>query len=286
MRYLSTYKLFESQDKDLTNNIEDVLIDLKDDGCEIDVKYYPGRGNTTLLRGEEDFRYSYSVLISNHQNVEYSDKYQSDNIEPKIDQLYSYMSGEGYPHMRRWKNGYHTYLFFAKDRYDDSSIRNPFRPIKEAKKLDPETNFKGIIDDVLTDARDNGFRYHITSDKTTHIIYITYRSKTEFELDMWHHPTDQKISIFKWGDIKDDIVMLVNYLSDIYPKISFNEFLASLKFRKGPSTKRGYHSVRAILKSTERGIKSYDLKDFMTKLEDDDILESITIKCLVRFRGK
>lgn len=277
MKYLNTYKLFEGVDKDLSNDIEDILIDLKDDGCVVDVKYYPAYGNTAFLRGEEDFRYSYSVLISNYQNVskEFGSnaQYDVDVIEPKIDQLHSYMVAEGYPQMNRDKNGHHTFLFFGKDNYNRVRLR-------EAKKLDPETNFKGIIDDVLVDARDSGFQYHITSDKTTHIIHITYRSKTEIDRQRL-----EPKRTFEWRKIKGDIVMLVNYLSDIYPKISFNEFQASLKFRKGTSIKRmGYSSIRSILKSTERGIKSYNLKDFMSKLEDDDILESINIQCLVRFR--
>ena len=283
-------KITESlQDKDLTNDIEDILIDLKDDGCAIDVKYYPGYGNTTFLRGDEDFRYSYSVLISNYQEISKefgaNAQYDVDAIEPKIDQLHSYMTDEGYPHMRRDKNGHHTFLFFGKNNYNTHlPNRSGYVRIKEAKKLDPETNFKGIIDDVLTDAIDRGFRYHVDSFKSTHYIKITFRSKTE--LDQTPTGLDHPVTIFKWKEIKDDISMLVNYLSDTYPKITFNEFLASLKFRKGPSTKREYYSVRSILKSTERGIKSYNLKDFMSELEDDDILESINIQCLVRFRGK
>lgn len=286
MKYLKTYKLFESLwNKDISESIEDILIDLKDDGCLVDVKYYPGYGNTTFIKAREDFRYSYNILITKPSG--------EFNIDEKIDQLTSFMESEGYPHMRMETTGSgdrsHVFLFFAKDRYIKGNDNSSICPLLEAKKLDPETNFKGIIDDVMTDARDRGFLYRVSSDKTTHNIQITYRSKTEFDnhSDFGHFGVRDRLepkTSFYWKDIKDDVVMLVNYLSDIYPKISFNEFNAVLKFgSKRISTKRRFDSVRSILKS-DGGLVSYNLKDFMNKLDGDDRLVRIDIQCLARFR--
>lgn len=122
MKYLNTYNLFESLwNKDITVDIKDILIDLEDDQCKIDVKYYPGYGNTTSIRGNYEFRYSYAILIT---------KPVIDvDIDGKIDQLTSFMKSEGYPliHMDEFLNtghnprgntwSKHIFLFYAKDRY-------------------------------------------------------------------------------------------------------------------------------------------------------------------------
>jgi hypothetical protein len=112
MKYLNTYRLFESLwDKDITDSIKDILIDLEDDECKIDIKYYPGYGNTTSIRGEREFQYSYCILITKPSN--------DFDIDSKIEQLSSYMKSEGYPHlaMEELSSKAHTFLFFAKDRY-------------------------------------------------------------------------------------------------------------------------------------------------------------------------
>lgn len=280
MKYLTKYSIFENKDlwdNDISDNIKDILVDLQDDGYKIEVKYYPGYGNTTP---HGDFRYSYYIVINFPKIV--NDK----ELEDKIDQLSSFMDTEGYP------NGYsrdftkpnqtpfskYMIIYFAKNSYEKPHDKywNGIS-VDEAKKISPEDNFKGIVDDVFTESKDEGFFYTIDCEKSTYYINVKRCDKSD--------PLRLSGRRFKWGEIKDTITMLVNYLSDIYPKINFNEFRAVTTKKQIQSVSR-YPSLRSILREDKRSIVSYILKDFMSKIEDSDTLENISIQCLVRFRGK
>lgn len=149
------------------------------------------------------------------------------------------------------------------------------------KKVDPSDNFKLLVQDILVDLSDRKFNILVSNDKSTYNINITYRGQRDSLTGEGR---------FKWEDIKNNIIMLVGYLQDVYPKIEFTQFMTSEIRRpiKGKSTafqRKPYPSMRSILSETD-GIKCYKLDDLVNSLDDKDIMSYLNISCLVRFRGK
>ena len=149
-------------------------------------------------------------------------------------------------------------------------MKHLLRYKEAAKKIDPEENFMGYIADIFVELKEKGFYWYVNNDKvkTTYTIDLKYRGPKRS--NKWWN--DAHITEFKWSDVKEQISMLVGYIEDVYKKADFNEFSTTLRNRMRNKRRE------------ERIVKAYNLKDFQNKLEDTDEMESIHIRCLVRFK--
>ena len=144
-----------------------------------------------------------------------------------------------------------------------------------------DDDFDRLIGEVLVELTDNGFLYRVENVKSTYKITITHKGVNKIRRYMGEIE-DYRDSSFKWGVVKENIEIMIEYLSDIFPKITFTEFSTDLQKSRHGRGMSGYGSVRSHLGSSN---KFFTFKDFSNSLKDEDILHEIKIQCTLRFRG-
>lgn len=147
--------------------------------------------------------------------------------------------------------------------------------------------FERLIKEILVDLTDQRFHYTLSREtESSYELTILYRGKKKKIIPRYDWDSDETIDYtFEWKDVKETLKTMVEYLSDIYPKIRFTEFKAEGKHVDKEVA--AYPSFRQARKST--GFKSltrYTLEDFSNNLHDNDRLSGIRITFLLRFRGK
>jgi hypothetical protein len=98
MKYLESYKLFESNDVDIIETIEDIFMDMSDDGVEVNIST-SDRGWIHRYKRDIKAKIIKIVLVGKFKPLDYIESF---------DHLDSYLESEGY---RYFADGtyYHTY---------------------------------------------------------------------------------------------------------------------------------------------------------------------------------
>jgi hypothetical protein len=98
MKHLKTYKLFESNDVDILENIEDIFMDMSDDGVVVNISTSE-RGWIHRYKHDIKAKIIKIVLVGKFKPIDYIESF---------DHLDSYLGSEGY---RYFADGtyYHTY---------------------------------------------------------------------------------------------------------------------------------------------------------------------------------
>lgn len=117
MKYLESYKLFESNDADILENIEDIFMDMSDDGVVVNI--------STSNRG---WIHNYNVVLHNDTDIKAKiikivlvGKFKPIDYIESFDHLNSYLESEGY---RYFADGtyYHTYNARRESFYDGNLL--------------------------------------------------------------------------------------------------------------------------------------------------------------------
>jgi hypothetical protein len=93
MKYLESYKLFESNDVDIIETIEDIFMDMSDDGVEVNISTYDRSCKSKIIK---------IVLVGKFKAIDYIESF---------DHLDSYLGSEGY---RYFSDGTYYYTYNAR----------------------------------------------------------------------------------------------------------------------------------------------------------------------------
>jgi hypothetical protein len=241
---------------------EDSLSYLMDDGYKIridriengefELKIYPDLGNIGAKGG----------YMSDQSNI----------LEPHISELKSHLSPLGFEIDYTYNSiAFLSYVF----KKIGTKSKNRLLYLPEAKKLTPSKEFEEVVNDVMVDAIDNGFLIVVDnalpSAKFTNGKRVT--GGTTFTINITKNPLDDRgVSRFRFNEIKNDLIMLVSYLMDVYPKMRFTSFYAGPAFS-------GY----------KPGVgKYYTLESFIEYIESEKpkYIGVISISLVLRQRGK
>jgi hypothetical protein len=99
MKYLESYKLFESNDVDILENIEDIFMDMSDDGVEVNISTSDKTRMHFITKPSIKSDIIEIVLVGKFKPIDYIESF---------DHLDSYLESEGY---RYFADGtyHHTY---------------------------------------------------------------------------------------------------------------------------------------------------------------------------------
>jgi len=99
MKYLESYKLFESNDVDIIETIEDIFMDMSDDGVEVNISTSDRTWMHFITKPSIKSNIIKIVLVGKFKPLDYIESF---------DHLDSYLESEGY---RYFADGtyYHTY---------------------------------------------------------------------------------------------------------------------------------------------------------------------------------
>lgn len=240
MKHLKTYESYI--DKDLTDEIKDIVGELVDEGYIIDVKYYPF-GNDTWIKRHIPFRYWYVVqmvkMIGRHTPTEGTEgetlqkiwkKSLGDttNLNTQISHLKSFMEEEGFPVLEivygcssrenspgRRIDEPTVFLFFSKH-----GIK--YESYWKGTKLEPNFVKKSEQDlnDVLSHLKDDGFpiEVKVVEDYDTHIFV----NILDYEFHESRKKNDKSI---KWKDIKSDIERSIDLVGDKFSASVYYKFV-------------------------------------------------------------
>ena len=247
MKYIKTYKLFESveyYDKDI---IHQLSLDLMDDGFLVDIRE-PSLNN--LMRLE--------VNIIHSTNQEKAEPYQLGDIKETLSQIVEYMDSEGYfvdqvmgfqqlqlttsgptfkelrqsklpQNLNEWdENQQVVSLSIYFDRNLNDEELNAWSS-RHLKKFESVQDYESIIRDILIELEDDGLQVKIEKEDNLIEVYIKRPlGSKDREIPGVPQPPGGKYpgNLFFWYEIKDVIIRL----NDWFYEYSENELTPGINY--------------------------------------------------------